>query len=159
MLWFVLIVIPLAVARPVYAAVRFARLPRAAKRYYPLALWAKARWRWTARALGLVLMDRHHADRTGGKPKVRHVRVKIRADAYGISAHLKTVPGVDRTKLEDQAAHLANHWKAERVSVTQTAPGRLTVRALRRDPLLYPLTLADAPASILALPVHGLARP
>ena len=43
----VLVIAVLAVvARVAWTVVRFARLPRQAKRHYPLMLWHKFRWRW-----------------------------------------------------------------------------------------------------------------
>jgi DNA segregation ATPase FtsK/SpoIIIE, S-DNA-T family len=37
--------------------------------------------------------------------------------------------------VEKQAAHIADYWRSVRVGLTQAAPGRLIVRALRTDPL------------------------
>ena len=73
--------------------------------------------------------------------------VRIRPTVSGFEAKVKTLPGVGRREFEKQAEHLANVWRCERVSVAQPKPGRLTVRALRTDPLLAPLALIDAPAS------------
>ena len=59
---------------------------------------------------------------------------------------MRTVPGAGRKEFEDNADHFANVWGAQRVSVSQPAPGRLIIRGMRSDPLLQPLSIADAPA-------------
>lgn len=133
----------LLTARLAYAAVWFAGLPAAAKRNYPAALWARLRWRYLVRNLGLALVDQHARD--DGKRKIRHPRARIRPDAYGFVARVRTVPGVDRQAFEDAAGHIANAHRAARVSVSQPAPGRLIVRSMRRDPLLTPFGLGHAP--------------
>ena len=50
----------------------------------------------------------------------------------------KTAPRTGRREVEKQAAHIADYWRSVRVGVTQAAPGRLIVRALRIDPLAGP---------------------
>ena len=46
-----------------------------------------------------------------------------------------------------QAQHIADYWRSVRVGVTQTAPGRLVVRALGADPLALPFGPEQCPAS------------
>ena len=115
-------------------------------RHLPRALWAGMRWHHTARNLGLAAPDKH---RQGA---VRHPRALILPHSHGITARVKTVPGTGRAELEAMAEHLANAWKCQRVSVSQPKPGRLVVRGLKRDVLLEPLTLADAPPADPARP-------
>ncbi len=133
-----------------FAVVRFARAGPAARRNYPLMIAARLRWRWTCRAMALVLVDQHRGRKSGkgtvdGKPRVRHPRARFRADPYGVSAAVKTVPKVGRAEFEKAAVHLADEWRCVRVSVSQPKPGRLIVRGLRNDPLAVPAGMDDAP--------------
>ena len=144
-----------------YAAVKFARAPREVKANIPLAWKARFRWRSVMTSLRLTLSDHQieisrnpfgpriaRGERVRKRQQRIHVPgVRIRPTASGFEAKVKTIPGVDRKAFEKQAEHLANVWRCERVSVAQPKPGRLTVRALRSDPLLAPLALTDAPAS------------
>jgi S-DNA-T family DNA segregation ATPase FtsK/SpoIIIE len=146
----------------IYGAVRFALLPRAAKRNYPAALKARWRWRWLTHNLGLTYEDRHRraplqlpvgtAVRVSGvdvgRTKLRHPRAHIRADAYGLVARVKTVPRVGRPDFEDNAEHIANAWRCHRVQVSQPKPGRLIVRGLRMDPLTLPYPEDHAPPGV-----------
>jgi DNA segregation ATPase FtsK/SpoIIIE, S-DNA-T family len=118
-------------------AVRVALLPAPARRNYPLAWLARAGWRSLTRNLSLAHIDQHQGD--NGKRKVRHPRVRIRADEFGIVAAVKTLPKVGRSQFEDAADHLANAWRCSRVQVSQPKAGRLVVRGLRTDPLSLPL--------------------
>lgn len=126
-------------------AARLVRMSPAARRNVPAALWARCRWPFLTRNLGLVCVDKHASDK--GQHRVRHPRARFRADEHGFVARVKTPVGVSRQDFEKAADSLANHWRAVRVSVAQPAPGRLIVRSMRADPLLRPLTLADAPAA------------
>ncbi|MBF6358465.1 cell division protein FtsK, partial [Nocardia higoensis] len=62
------------------------------------------------------------------------------------------------------AEHLADHWGVERVAVTRTAPGRITVRAVRTDPLTIPLTASTPRGPVdpaffpLGIDEHGEVR-
>jgi S-DNA-T family DNA segregation ATPase FtsK/SpoIIIE len=103
-------------------------------------------WPYLCRQLGLAVVDRQAAD--GGQRKVQHPKTRIRPDAHGLTVHLATVPGVGRKQLEDVADHLADHWGAQRVAIAQPSPGRLVVRAMRRDPLLEPFSTAQAPSGV-----------
>jgi S-DNA-T family DNA segregation ATPase FtsK/SpoIIIE len=138
----------LIAARLAFGLVRFARLPRAAKRNYPAALWARFRWRWLARNLNLAFVDKHgrmvKVVKGNGDlaPVVRFPKARFRADEFGIIARVKTIPGVGRVQLEKNAAHIADAWRCVRVQVSQQKPGRVVVRGLRTDPLLVPLSAA-----------------
>jgi S-DNA-T family DNA segregation ATPase FtsK/SpoIIIE len=152
------------VTRLVIAAVGFARLPRAGKRNYPLALWARFRWRWLTRNLGLSYLDQHRRARPKLTPagtaatiterpalrrqKLRYPRARFRADEYGILASVRTVPKVGRQQFEDNAQHIADQWRCVRVQVSQPKPGRLIVRGLRLDPLTLPLSIEQAPPGV-----------
>jgi DNA segregation ATPase FtsK/SpoIIIE, S-DNA-T family len=157
--------------RLVYAAVRFAMLPPAAKRNYPAALWAKFRWRWLCVNLSLAYLDRHRKRATvrtvpfGTSVKVqppdmdaparlRYPRARFRADAFGLVARVKTVPKVGRAEFEKNADYIADAWRCHRVQVSQPKPGRLLVRGLRTDPLTLPYPMADAPAEVYSNPHH-----
>lgn len=158
----VLVLVPLAIAaRGTWAVVRFARLAPAAKRHYPAALWARLRWRWLARNLGLAHHDPHRRrtlrPRVGTAVKVRITgntdyatlrfpRARFRPDEFGIVAKVRTVPrSASRKEFEAVADHIADAWRCHRVQVSQPKPGRLIVRGLRRDPLLESFTADQAP--------------
>jgi DNA segregation ATPase FtsK/SpoIIIE, S-DNA-T family len=162
MLVLFLIVLAVAVlARPLIAVYRLTRMGHDARRHYWAALWAKIRWRWLARNLGLAYVDMHRrgsvlhlpgstsvplSDR--GRDKLRYPRAKIRADEFGITAMVKTIPKVGRRQLEDQAEHIANAWRCHRAQVCQPRPGRVIVRGLRRDPLTLPFPASAAPPGV-----------
>jgi DNA segregation ATPase FtsK/SpoIIIE, S-DNA-T family len=107
------------------------------------ALRAKATWKYTSSNLGLSRADKH---RGKDEAVVRHPKARFRADDHGFSATIKTIHGTGRTEVERESEHLANHWRVERVSVTQPKPGRLLVRGLVRDPLTDPLGSEAVPA-------------
>ncbi len=137
---------------------RFALASPAARRNYPLMIAARLRWRWTCRAMALVLVDQHRGRKSGkgraeGRPRVRHPRARFRADPYGVTAAVKTVPKVGRAEFEKAAVHLADEWRCVRVSVSQPKPGRLIVRGLRNDPLAPPTTMDDAPSGTYSEPL------
>lgn len=113
-------------------------------RNVPRALWAAARWHHLTRNLGLAYPDRHR------KGKVRRPRTVILPSAHGITARVRTVPGVGRAEVEKVADDIANAWRVPRVSIAQPRSGHLVVRGLRRDPLLEHLSLRDTPAGAYA---------
>jgi S-DNA-T family DNA segregation ATPase FtsK/SpoIIIE len=147
-------------ARVTWAAVRFARLPRAAKRHYPAACWHRLRWRWLARNLDLSYADKHRrsirpvAFGTAApqpaalppRPRLRFPRAHFQATVHGIVASVRPIPNVGRAEIEAASQSIADVWKCQRVSVSQPRPGILTVRGLKHDPLLEHLGLEDAPA-------------
>jgi S-DNA-T family DNA segregation ATPase FtsK/SpoIIIE len=128
-------------------------------------LWARFRWAWLARNSGLGYVDRYHRRRL--RPRMpfttavhvkdvprhllRYPRARFRADAYGWTAHVRTIPKVGRAELAKAAPWLADAWRCHRVAVTQSDPGRVQVRAMRRDPLAEPYPLALAPPAPFAL--------
>ena len=67
-------------------------------------------------------------------------RIRVRADDYGVRVAARTLPQVGRTEWVKVADHLANAWGCVRVAVTQPEPGRLSIRAVRRDPLIEPFS-------------------
>lgn len=161
----VLVLVPLALAaRGTWAVWRFCKLSPAAKRNYPAALWARLRWRWLARNLGLAHHDPHRrrtfSPRVGTAVKVRVVddpnyallrfpRARIRPDDFGIVARVRTVPrSGSRKEFEEAAPHIADAWRCVRVQVSQPKPGRLIVRGLKRDPLLEPFGQHQAPPGV-----------
>ena len=119
----------------------------------------RRRWRWLARGLGLVLVDRARRGPFGSSTtaselathpvKYRAPAIRVSADPFGVVVNVKTVPGVGYTEMTKAAPYLADAWQCCRVSVTATTPGRLRVRGVRRDPLETPTTyappLADLP--------------
>jgi len=147
---------------PAWLVIRFTRASRRTKRHYFTAWYARLRWRWLTRNLGLAIVDKdtkvsQRVSNVSGKavqvskPKtvVRYPKVKIRPDDYGLVVRVKPLPGVGKTQFEKQTEHLANAWKCHRVQVIDgRKPGRFIVRALRRDPLAEPLGMADAPAGV-----------
>jgi S-DNA-T family DNA segregation ATPase FtsK/SpoIIIE len=62
-------------------------------------------------------------------------RIRVRPDAYGVIVSVRTLPKLGRDEWVKAAPHLANAWGCVRVAVTQDGPGRLQLRAVRRDPL------------------------
>jgi S-DNA-T family DNA segregation ATPase FtsK/SpoIIIE len=129
----------------VVAAVRFVRLPRAARRYWLSARWHRAGWRRLARNLRLAGEDRHRGGIDSRRRRsVNYPRAHFRPDPYGFRVNLRLIHGVSRAEFEKAADHLANAWRCHRVGITQPRPGRLVVRAIRRDPLAEPL-----PADVL----------
>jgi S-DNA-T family DNA segregation ATPase FtsK/SpoIIIE len=164
----VLVVPVYVVTKAVIWTVRFALADSATRRHYPMAFRAWVRWRWLTRNVGLAWVDQHsksksrrafgptigknvRVETTGSKiwyPKV----VKVRPDPFGVVLTVKTIPKIGRREFEDKADHLANYWRSARVQTSQPRPGRLIVRALRRDPLAEPLEMADVPASVYSEP-------
>lgn len=152
----------LALFRPALAVYRLARMPAAARRHYPAALWARIRWRWLARNAGLAYIDHHHrrqlrpripfttAVRVQPVPvhKLRYPAARFRTDAYGWQATVRTIPKVGRAQVADAAESIADAWRCHRVQVTQAAPGRVVIRGCRRDPLTEPYAMAAAPAAV-----------
>ena len=151
------VVFVLAAVRLLFGVYRFARLPRAAKRNYPAAVWARLRWRWLTRNLNLAYLDQHRrvskrpsvpfgtsvrvkAPVPGGPARLRFPRARFSADEFGIIARVRTVPGVGHEEFDQAADYISDAWRCVRVQVTQERPGRVTVRGLKRDPLTEPLS-------------------
>jgi S-DNA-T family DNA segregation ATPase FtsK/SpoIIIE len=141
----------IALAVPV---LRFLLLAPGARRYWWLARWHRFRWQALAANLRLSYIDRH---RKAVKPRpfgtsakvpaagddvlavLRFPRAHFSPDPFGWLVKIKLIPGVDRETFEKNASHLANAWGCHRIGVTQPRPGRLLVRAVRREPLSEPL--------------------
>ncbi|MBO0837331.1 MAG: hypothetical protein J2P28_17750, partial [Actinobacteria bacterium] len=85
-----------------------------------------------------TLMSRLRGRRSADSARIIVPRLRIRADSYGVEVRAKTLPRVGRDEWVRAAPHLANAWGCARVAVTQDRPGRLRVRAVRRDPLTEP---------------------
>jgi DNA segregation ATPase FtsK/SpoIIIE, S-DNA-T family len=161
------VVLVLIVLRPTIDLIRFAATAPAARRHYLGMVRARHRWRWLcrctglalpelaaknrpdaeSRALGLILLSTisrllaivvgiEAAERAGHihYPHAKHWRLTD----YGWQCNVKTAPRTGRKEVEKQAVHIADYWRSVRVGVTQAAPGRLIVRALREDPLAVP---------------------
>jgi DNA segregation ATPase FtsK/SpoIIIE, S-DNA-T family len=120
------------------------------------------RWRWArlARMLGLVVSDPTptvlsallgERGQSAPPPRILVPRIRVRADEYGVVVRVKTLPKVGRDEWVKASGHLANAWGCVRVAVTQDVPGRLVVRAVRRDPLTEPyvsVPTGQAPAEL-----------
>jgi DNA segregation ATPase FtsK/SpoIIIE, S-DNA-T family len=161
------LVLAVIVCRPAADLFRFAFAPPAARRHYLGMVRARHRWRWLCRCTGLgqpelaarnrpvaesravllvllsliswllaVAIGIETAGRIG---KIHYPRARRwRLTDYGWQCVVKTAPRTGRKEVEKQAAHIADYWRSVRVGVTQAAPGRLIVRALRDDPLAVP---------------------
>jgi S-DNA-T family DNA segregation ATPase FtsK/SpoIIIE len=91
---------------------------------------------WITRSLLALLLGIELAERSG---KIQYPRAKRwRLTDYGWQCTVKSAPRTGRKEVEKQAAHIADYWRSVRVGVTQVAPGRIVVRALRADPLAQP---------------------
>lgn len=73
-------------------------------------------------------------------PRPIFPRLRVRADRYGVVIRTNTVPKVGLKEWQAHTQHLADTWGCSRVAVTQDKPGRLTVRAVRQDPLTVSTT-------------------
>ena len=102
-------------------------------RYWLAARWHRFRWPRLARNLRLARADEH---RPG---TVNLPRARFRANAHGWVVGVRLVDGVGRAHFEKNADLLADSWRCARVGITAPRPGRLQVRAMRRDPLTEPL--------------------
>jgi DNA segregation ATPase FtsK/SpoIIIE, S-DNA-T family len=150
--------------RPAADIIRFALASPAARRHYPGMIRARHRWHWLCRCTGLgqpelaamnrpavesrvlvlvllsltcrilaLLLGIEPAERVG---KIHYPRARRwRLVDYGWECLVTTAPRTGRREVEKQAPHIADYWRSVRVGVTQAAPGRLIVRALRTDPL------------------------
>jgi len=153
--------------RPAADLVRFVTASPAARRHYPGMIRARHRWHWLCRCTGLVQPELAAGIRPGAESRAlvlillvgmsrllalllgiesaeRTARIlyprarQWRLTDYGWQCVVKTAPRTGRKEVEKQAAHIADYWRSVRVGVTQAAPGRLIIRALRDDPLAVP---------------------
>jgi S-DNA-T family DNA segregation ATPase FtsK/SpoIIIE len=130
----------LAVVVCACVAVRLALLDSSSRRYWLAARWHRAGWHRLARNVGLAYQDRH----LGGldsrrQAKIVYPRARFLPDPYGWVVKARLIPNVGRQDFEKASEHLANRWGCHRVGITQPKPGRVLVRAMRRDPLAEPL--------------------
>ena len=168
------LVLAVILYRPAADLTRFAVATPAARRHYPGMARARHRWHWLCRCTGLaqpelaaknrpaaesrvlvlvllsitslllaLLLGIELAERLG---KIHYPRAKRwRLTDYGWQCTVKTAPRTGRKEIEKQATHIADYWRSVRVGVTQVAPGRLVVRALRSDPLAQPFGPQSCP--------------
>lgn len=93
----------------------------------------------TRRFLGRFGQKEHRPDWLA-HPRTHFPPMRVKSDQYGVIARVKTIPKVGLAEWQDHTQHLADAWRCARVSVTQQKPGRMVVRAVRRDPLTMGLT-------------------
>jgi S-DNA-T family DNA segregation ATPase FtsK/SpoIIIE len=137
-----------------WATAHYYALPHAlwADRHTRRALFRRAairrNWKRQTQQLGLGVANPvpgRLARLCNRKPGPQHPPLRSSADPYGVTLHTRTLLGVDLDRWQGQSGHLRNAWRAERVRVTQPAPGRLDLRVLLRDPLAE-----DAPSPLVA---------
>jgi hypothetical protein len=161
------VVLVVIVYSPAADMTRFAAAPPAARRHYLGMIRARHRWRWLCRCTGLGQPELAARNRPAGESRVLllvllfafsrlvailfgiesaerlgrihypHAR-RWRLTDFGWQCTVTTAPRTGRKEVEKQAQHIADYWRSVRVGVTQAAPGRLIVRALRTDPLAEP---------------------
>jgi S-DNA-T family DNA segregation ATPase FtsK/SpoIIIE len=156
----VLLALTAVAVRLAVVVVRFVRLSRAGKRNWFRARWCRWRWRWLCANLALSYLDKHRPKAkpipfgtsvkvAPGQPpaaRLRFPRARFYATEFGVEARMRLIPNVSREDVEASAVYIADAWRCHRVRVTQTKPGRLTVRGLTREPLAEPLSAARLPA-------------
>ncbi len=132
-------------AWPLLKAVRYVRADGQTRKSMWQAWRIRRRWVRLSRMLRLTVVDPtpRLGDRLLRRPestvtRLLIPRIRVRADSYGVVVHVRTLPQVGRDEWVKAAPHLANAWGCVRVAVTQLEPGRLRVRAVRRDPLVEP---------------------
>lgn len=141
-----------------------------ARRAHRDAARIRRTWPRLARYLGLALRDDlpTTADMLAGRQRAQDTRRwraprirRVDTDEFGVTVEFATVPGVGLEEFRRRADHLADHWRAARVAITQPRSGRIVVRAVHRDPLALALTAATprGPIDLTAFPIgldeHG----
>jgi S-DNA-T family DNA segregation ATPase FtsK/SpoIIIE len=129
--------------------IRYVRSSKDRRRAMRMALRIRRRWARLAVILKLTAADptplvpRPKAIVTKrqrrfplAKSRQLRPRLRIRTDEYGAVMRATTVPGVGLDSFEKVTDHLANDWRAVRVTVSQESPGRIRIRAVHRDPLV-----------------------
>jgi DNA segregation ATPase FtsK/SpoIIIE, S-DNA-T family len=169
------IVLAVVLYRPAADLIRFGLATPAARKHYLGMIRARHRWRWLCRCTGLgqpelapknreiaesralllillaltwrllaIAFGLETAERTG---RIHYPRARRwRLTDYGWQCVVRTAPRTGRKEVEKQAAHIADYWRSVRVGITQAAPSRLIVRALRTDPLAEPFGPDQCPA-------------
>jgi S-DNA-T family DNA segregation ATPase FtsK/SpoIIIE len=141
--------------------VRYARADAEMRRSIRLAWYVRFTWRRLSRMVGLAVIQPASGQVVGRRSsggsgvssgRLRVPRIRVRPDAYGVVLSVRTLPRIGREEWVKAADHLANAWGCVRVAVTQERPGRLVVRAVRRDPLAeaYELVPSGRPPATLA---------
>ena len=165
--------------RPAADLARLAFASPAARRHYRGMVWARHRWRWLCRCTGLAQPELAPRNRPAAESRVlalillaivwrglalllgvaaaeRDAKIhyprarRWRLTDYGWQCTVKTASRTGRKEVEKQAVHIADYWRSVRVGVTQVAPGRLVVRALRADPLAEPFGPEQCPSGTYA---------
>ena len=144
---------------------RYVRASKDRRRAMRMALRIRRRWGRLSVMLGLTVADptpliprpKALVSRRARRfpiAKSRQVkpRLRIRCDEYGAIIRANTVPKVGVDAWEKVSDHLANDWRAVRVTVSQESPGRIRVRAVHRDPLVGP---SDADREVCAKEGHA----
>ncbi|MGO9079044.1 MAG: hypothetical protein ACLQDY_08360 [Streptosporangiaceae bacterium] len=67
--------------------------------------------------------------------KIHYPRARFRPDPYGWQCTYRTKPRSGRKEADKASAWVADYWQCARVAISQPRPGRIMLRALRRDPL------------------------
>jgi DNA segregation ATPase FtsK/SpoIIIE, S-DNA-T family len=106
----------------------------------------RRRWVRLSRMQGLAVIDPtptlwmrlRHREKAASMRRVVIPHIRVRPDSYGVVVTARTLPRVGRDEWVRATPHLANAWGCVRVAVTQDKPGRLRLRAVRRDPLIEP---------------------
>jgi DNA segregation ATPase FtsK/SpoIIIE, S-DNA-T family len=169
-----IVVLVLIIYRPTIDLIRFAAAAPLARRHYLGMVRARHRWRWLCRCTGLAQPELAYKNRPAAESRavvlvllagfsrllailagietaerlgrIHYPRAKRwRLNDYGWECHVKTAPRTGRREVDKQAQHIADYWRSARVGVTQAAPGRLIVRALRTDPLAVPFGPSQCP--------------
>lgn len=141
----------LLLAWPAVTLVRLLMAGRGRRLSILQSWWMLRTWKRTARMIGLTVTDKKR--RRDGRVEKREYRPRlhVRTDRYGVIAHTRTLPGIGPEEWNKAASHLADAWRCCRVSVEHPKPGRVTVRAVREDPLTTAVDYrhnAFAPASL-----------
>lgn len=112
----------------------------------------RRQWRRLARHVGLSLRDdiptflEELVRPANAAPKVKirtPALLGVETDQWGVSVRFRPIPGVGLEEFEKKLPHLRNWWGMGRAKVDQPAPRVIRVRAVRTDPLLQRIDLAD----------------
>jgi S-DNA-T family DNA segregation ATPase FtsK/SpoIIIE len=149
-----------AVVLAIVYMVRYARADAEMRRSIRLAWYVRFTWKRLSRMVGLAVIQPASGQVVGRRSsggsgvssgRLRVPRIRVRPDAYGVVLSVRTLPRIGREEWAKAADHLANAWGCVRVAVMQERPGRLVVRAVRRDPLAeaYELVPSGRPPATL----------
>ncbi|MER7752685.1 FtsK/SpoIIIE domain-containing protein [Kitasatospora sp. NPDC097643] len=135
-----------ALAYLVVIGVRYLSADTETRRSIRQAARIRRTWPRLARNLGLVTTDRtptflQSLATTGDKkpePRTLTPKLHTKPDPYGVTVTVKTVPKIGLEEFQKRADHLADAWECTRVSVNPDGPGKLRIRAVRREPLFEP---------------------